>query len=375
MDARTRARSVVSRRLCNELEWLTEDSLACAPRTYRNPVVIELFLSPDAAGRTERIRYSGPEFQQVSGLSASSAGVLLSTSPNDQHLGLVPLDAAGEVRRVSSGGITDLPAAGWTASGVLVFGASVQGHLRVMALSPDGRVETVGAGSAAEVPLAVLGEAIVFGRFPAGETSIPFFETPFGRRFPDGELFRRASPGAAPVPLGSTRGFTGLFCPGAEAVSCLLAERSGTEVDAVDWDPATGARGRRRAHWSLTSFAGIGALSPDGSTLAQVRRVLGHVELSLLDLERGTRRLVSAPGVSLDFPSWQPDGTLLAVGASDGERGIVRVRDSGAIERVAGVPVPARDRREDRGHPDDGRPPDPLVDRPASGLIPGVSSP
>ena len=111
----------------------------------------------------------------------------------------------------------------------------------------------------------------------------------------------------------------------------------------MDWDPATGARGRGRAHWSLTSFASIGALSPDGRTLAQVRRVVGHVELSLLDLESGTRGLISAPDVSLDFPRWLPDGTLLAVGASDGERGIVRVRDSGAIERVAVVPVPARD--------------------------------
>jgi hypothetical protein len=306
-------------------------------------VVIELVLPAGSGEGTERLRYSGPEYHQVSGLSASSAGVVLSTSPNDQHLGLLDLDAAGEVRRVSSGGVTDLPAAGWTSSGSLIFGANVQGHLRIMALRPDGRVEAVRTGPAAEVPLAVLGESIVFGRFPGGETSIPFFETPFGRRYPAGELLRLAYPGAATVSLGRTQGFTGLFCASGGATSCLLAERSGTEVDLIDWDPATGARGRRRAHWSLLSFASIGALSPDGRTLAQVRRVVGHVELSLLDLESGTRRRISAPDVSLDFPRWQRDGTLLAVGASEVERDIVRVRFSEEIERVAIVPVPARD--------------------------------
>jgi serine/threonine protein kinase len=342
MTTGTRIRTLVSRRICGELEWLTEASLACAPRNYRNPVVLELLLPVGAGLGTERLRYSGPEYQQVSGLSASSAGVLLSTSPNDQHLGLLNLDGVEGARRVSSGGITDLPPVGWTASGTLIFGANMQGHLRIMALRPDGRVETVHTGPAAEVPLAVLGEAIVFGRFPGGESTIPFFETPFGRRYPDGELFRIASPGAAAESLGRTRGFTALFCASGEATSCLLVERSGTEVDAVDWDPATGARGRPRARWSLTRYASVGAVSPDRRTLAQVQRVLGHVDLSLLDLESGARRRVHSADLSLDFPRWRPDGTLLAVGASDRERGIFRVRDSGEIERVAVVPVPVR---------------------------------
>ncbi len=106
MTPGTGAVAVVSHRICNHLEWLTENSLACDPRTFRNPVVIELLLPSGAGEATERVRYSGPEYQQLSGLSASSAGVLLSISPNDKHLGLLALDAPGSLGRIASGSIT-----------------------------------------------------------------------------------------------------------------------------------------------------------------------------------------------------------------------------------------------------------------------------
>jgi len=341
MAIENRAVAIVSRRICKQLEWLTANSLACAPRTFRNPLVIELLLAAGGGATTERVRYDGPEYQEVSGLSASSAGVLLSTSPNDQHLGLLALDAPGKVRRISSGGITDLPAVGWTSSGRLIFGASERGHLRIMALHSDGTIETVRTGPAAEVPLAVFGETIVFGRFSGGERTIPFFETPFGRKYPDGELFRLVLPGGAIESLGETRAFSALVCAAGRASPCLLVERSGGDVIAIDWDPTTGARGRERARWLLTSYAASSALSPDGRTLAQVRRVLDRGELSLLDLDTGNRRRIHIPGTSLDFPHWRPDGALLAIRSRGGERGIVRVRDVEAIEMVA--VVPARD--------------------------------
>jgi hypothetical protein len=333
-----RSVQIVSHRICKELEWLTDDSLACAPRTFRNPLVVELTLH---AGReaTEQVRYSGPEYHQVSALYASSAGVLLSTSPNDQHLALVALDGSATSRPIASGGITDLPPAGWTTSGQLIFGANEQGHLRIMALHDDGAIETVRTGPAGEVPLAVFGETIVFGRFPDGERTVPFFETPIGRKYPDGELFRLARPGAAIQPLGATPSFSALMCAAGRDAPCLLAERVGREAVAIDWDARTGARGRERARWLMTSYAANGALSPDGHTLAQVRRVLARSELSLLDLDTGDRRRIVVPGMSLDFPRWQPDGTLLAMRMRGGERGIVRVRGE-AIEMVAAVPRP-----------------------------------
>ena len=80
----------------------------------------------------------------------------------------------------------------------MIFGANVQGHLRIMRMHPDGRVETVRTGPAAEVPFGVLGETIVFGRFPGDESTIPFLETPLGRNYPDGELFRLALPDGTP---------------------------------------------------------------------------------------------------------------------------------------------------------------------------------
>jgi protein kinase-like protein len=341
MNTRTRAVQVVSHRHCAELEWLTESSLVCVPATFRSPVVVELLLSGGGHEAEERVRYRGPELQALTQLAVSSAGVVFSTTPNDQHLGLVALDAPGHARRIVSGGITDLPAAGWTSSGLLVFGASVRGQLRIMALRPDGGIDTVRTGPAAEVPLVVLGDTIVFGRFPGGESTIPFFEAPVGRRYPDGELFRLVLTGGAPEPLGRTSGFHALLCAGGRATPCLLAERSGGDAIAIDWDPETGARGRQRARWRMGSYPGVSALSPDGRTLAQVSRYSGRYgELSLLDLESGARRRIQAPAWrSLDFPTWQPDGTLLALGArGEGETGIVRVGGGENIEMIAVVP-------------------------------------
>jgi hypothetical protein len=352
MTAGTGTAAVISHRICKDLEWLTESSLLCGPRRFQNPVILELLLPAGGGEATERLRYNGPEYHQLSGLSASADGVLFSTSPNHKHLELVTLDAPAKRRRISPGGTTtDLAAVGWTSSGLLIFGASVQGHLRIMALRPDGGMEAVRIGPAAEVPLAVFGEIVVFGRFPGGESTIPFFEPPFGRKYPDGELFRLALPGGAVESLGATRGFSELLCAGGSATPCLLAERSGGEVIAIDWDAATGTRGRERARWSITSYASSSALSPDGRTLAQVERIstassavaspMGRADLSLLDLESGKRRRIASAGTSLDFPSWQPGGALLAMGSSAGDRGIVRVRDAEKIESVA--VVPARD--------------------------------
>ncbi|TMQ15900.1 MAG: hypothetical protein E6J90_24700 [Deltaproteobacteria bacterium] len=338
VNTATRTQAIALHNDCAFFEWLTENSLVCQSLTFRKPTVVELLLPADGGEATHRVRYSGPEFQVVAGLSVSSAGVLLSISPNDLHLGLLALGAPEGVQRISSGGITDLPAAGWTSSGSLIFGASVQGHLRIMARRSDGRVETVRKEPDAEVPLVVLGETIVFGRFPGGESTIPFFEVYLGRRYPDGELFRLALPSGDVTSLGKTRGFLALLCAGGRATPCLLTERSEGDVIAIDWDAETGARGRERARWPLTRYAPRNALSPDGRTLAQVQMALWRGgELSLLDLESGNRRRIPYRGTALDFPRWHPDGTLLAIGSSNGERGIVRVRDAENIEMAAVV--------------------------------------
>ena len=336
MKTGTGAVSVVSHRTCKLVEWLTENSLACVPLTFQRPVLIELLIPAGGGEATERVRYNGPEYQQMGDeLSTSSAGVLFMTTPNDLHLGLVALDAPGNVRRISSGGITDLPAAGWTSSGLLIFGANVQGHLRIMAMGTDGRIERLREGPVAEVPLVVLGETIVFGRFPGGESTIPFEEVPVGRRYPDGELFRLDLPGGAVQPMGSTRGFSAILCAGGRATPCLLAERSQGDMIAVDWDAETGARGRQRARWSMTSYPGQSALSPDARTLAQLQGFFGINEISLLDLESGDRRVIHVPGTSFHSPRWLADGTLIAMASSRaGESRIVRVSDAQEIETV-----------------------------------------
>ena len=332
-----RSVEIVSHRICKDLEWLTPRSLACVPRAFRTPLVIELRLPAGGGSATEHVRYNGPEYQQVSQLATSAAGVLLSTSPNDKHLALVSL-ATGDVRRISSGGVTDLPAVGWTRSGRLIFGASTQGHLRIMAVARDGTIETVHSGSDAEVPLAVFGETVVFGRFAGGERTIPFFETPHGRRFPPrGELFALDLATGAVASLGVTTNFSALLC-GDRA--CLLAEgTAGSEVIAIDWEPSTGARGRERARWLMTSYASTAALSPDGRKLAQVQRVLGRGALSVLDLASGERRRIDGSGAPLDFPRWEPNGTLVAIRTSGDARGIVRIADTNEVSLVAAVPV------------------------------------
>ena len=336
LDLRTGAIATVSHRFCAGLEWLTDESLVCGPLTFRRPTVIELQLR--AGGEAiERVRYNGPEYNVLTGLAVSSAGIALATSPNDQHLGLLPIDPPGELQMLASGSITDLPAAGSTSSGALIFGANVRGRLRIMAARPDGSIETVHTGTAAEVPVAVLGESIVFGRFPGGESTVPFFEAPLGRRYPDGELFRIDHPGDRPRSLGPTRGFHAMQCS-TNPVTCLLAERSGGDVIAIDWDPQTGARGRERARWSMSTFPGTPQLSPDATTLAQIERFHG---ISLLDLATGKRRRVAAgQWRELAYATWQPDGTLLALAyATETEAWLVRVRDPDIIEKVIAQPL------------------------------------
>jgi hypothetical protein len=211
----------------------------------------------------------------------------------------------------------------------------VQGHLRIMRRHPGGAIEAVRTGPAAEVPLLVLGDTIIFGRFPGGESTIPFIEPPIGRKYPDGELFR-LPPGGAPESLGKTHDFVTLFCAGGRATPCLLAEHTGDDVIAVDWNARTGARGRERGRWSLTRYGGkSGSLSPDGRTLAQVQRFFGNGEISLLDLESGHRRRVAVPGTFFYFSGWQADGTLVAMATRADGSGIMRVRDAGAIEMAA----------------------------------------
>ena len=328
----------ISTRRCETIAWLTRGSLLCAPRNMRSVILVELVLAEDGQA-VERIRYSGPEYQAVVGLGVSSAGVLFGTYGIDRHLGLLALDRPGKVQPISSGGITDLFAAGWTSSGSLIFGANLQGRLRIMRRRPDGSIETVRTGPAAEVPLLVLGETIIFGRFPGGESTIPFIEPPLGRRYPPGELFRLA-PGGAIESLGETRDFVTLYCAGGRAPPCLLAELSGNDVVAIDWDVATGARGPERARWSLTDYGGKSAsLSPDGTTLAQVQRFYGTGELSLLDLASGHRRRIAVPGAPFYFAGWQADGTLVAMTATADGSGIARVRDASRIE-MAAVAVP-----------------------------------
>ena len=328
--------AVVSHRRCDTIAWLTDHSLVCAPLQYRRPSMIELLLPTDGGEATERFRYNGPEFTQLAELATSSAGVLFATSPFEFHLAILDLDAPGAVRPIGSGGVSDLPLAGWTSSGSLIFGTSVQGQLRIMRRLPDGTIETLRRGPAAEVPLVVLGETIIFGRFPGGEATIPFVEPPYGRKFPDGELFRLAPDGAL-TPLGVTRGFRGIMCAAGRAPPCLLEEYSGNDVVAIDWDAESGARGRERARWNVKSYSAFGALSPDGRTVAQVQRYRDTGAMSLLDLESGRRQTLDYPQTSLHFASWLPDGSLLAVGSKDGDTDLLRVRDPETVEVVAVV--------------------------------------
>src|SRR5262249_39616390 len=148
----------------------------------------------------------------------------------------------------------DLAPAGWTTSGSLIFGANMRGRLQMMALRSDGDVVAVHPSPEAEVPLVVLGESIVFGRFPNGERTIPRGEGFVGRVFPTtGELLRLDADGVV-SDLGPTHGFLSLICAGDRAPPCLLVERtSAGKAVAFAWDPETGRRGREVARWPLSS--------------------------------------------------------------------------------------------------------------------------
>ncbi len=337
VDVATRTATVVARRECRCLDWLSARSLGCVDPRDGAPVVVELTL-PDGSGEAiPHDRYVAPAYSSFMQLIGTSAGVFMQTGSRRAHLVALDLEHPGSPRPIATGSVTDVAPAGWTSSGALIFGANMHGRLQIMARYPDGTIDVVRAASVAEVPLVVLGDTIVFGQFPGGDRSIPMADELYGRKFPDGELYR-LDPGAAPRPLGPTHGFLALRCAGDRAPPCLLIEHEGDDARAVWWDPASGARGREVSHWSLMQ-KGFQALAPDAHTLAHVVFPSGSIavshlqlgELELEDLESGGVRRISVPEHPFRYLAWEPNGVLVETGGSaDGYNGeVMRIRDDG----------------------------------------------
>ncbi len=333
VDVATRTSSVVASRMCYAVDWLGPRSLACVEARDGARALVDLAL-PEGPGEVRaRDRFVSPLFTSLVGVRGTSAGVFLRAQSLEQRLGTLDLERPGQLSMLATGSITDVAPAGWTASGSLIFGANMHGRLQIMALRPDGRIDVVRAGPAAEVPLTVLGETIVFGRFPGGENLIPRGDIIYGRLYPvHGELFRLGAEGNI-VALGPTNGFLALRCAGDRAPPCLLIEKSGDNASAARWDPESGARGREVARWSL-SREGFHTLAPDGRTLAHVSfggdPGAGNV-IELVDLDGGDVRRLHA-GDWFRNLAWEPDGTLIGIRAII-PVGVYRIRD-GSIHNI-----------------------------------------
>lgn len=296
-------------------DWSGPTELLCEERRHDRSVLVELSLTPALEVAQARDRYVAPRYENAVSPRCTTAGFFFGTRSQSERLVALDLgrpEAAPAI--LSTDSLTDLPAAGWTSKNDLIFGADVGGRLQIMARHPDGSIDVVEPGPSAEVPLVVLGDSLIFGRFPDGEQSIPRVDYRFTREYPrEGELFRREPDGTV-VPLGPTHGFVGVVCAGDRTRPCLLLELEGDDVQAFAWDPETGARGAPASHWLRQERIGP-ALSPDGRTLAlvAVEGTQSH-GVELVDLVNGQRRRWDFLSSAFRSLAWQPDGALLAVG-------------------------------------------------------------
>jgi len=316
---------------CKHVDWLTSASIVCVREEDPREVVYELRLG--GAGEPRRI-YAGPPYQPIVGLRITQAGALLSTNDPRQHLHVLDIDSRS-LRPVDADTLMDTHG-GWTSDGSLVFGGQVWGRFKLYALRPDGSTGPIQEAPVAEIPLCVLGDVIIYGRFPDGEMS--FTRSP--PRVAKGEvaLFRRTL-SSAPVALGTTRGFIDLLCAGDRAPPCYLVERDddakvdssrgGTPHRLVEWSPETGTRGRTVLRWLAATGWGLPALSPDGRLVARPRKD-GQIELQPID--------GGAPNVlpceycqGPKYPTWDPDRNLVTNGYPNNQT-LVRVRPDGNFE-------------------------------------------
>jgi hypothetical protein len=314
-------------------DWLSDRSLVCPLLRDAAYSLVEIGLSPDGEASAPRDRFALPEYDAAWGLQATASGVLFVTSSNREQLQVLDLQHPGTPRPLLTGSVTDIQPAGWTSTGALIFGASVHGRLTMMARRPDGQIEALRpAPAAAEIPLAVLGDTVIFGRFPGAERTLLSIGK-VARLYPvDGELFRLSA--GTTTSLGPTHAFTELRCAGDRAPPCVLTERvSETDLAAVKWDPVTGARGPVVARWSMLA-RGLSGLAPDGHTLVQAVSPVAEssTQLVLVDLDGGGERSLSFPGYSFRSLTWQPDGALIATGVTDSAYVIVRLREGAPPE-------------------------------------------
>jgi len=303
--------------LCVDLAWLTPRSLACGRTEEARVVVWEIALE---GGRERSKRHVGPEYEALAFLQATPAGVFLETCSLEQQLTLFDPDS-GVWAPVRTGAVTDTHVAGWTRDGSMIFGAQVAGRLSPFRRAPGGTLELIQNGPVAEIPLVVLGDDIIYGRFPDGEKTFPYNHPAAG----EVQLLRRTL-ASEPVALGSSHQLTDVMCAGDRSPPCYLAEMVDSDVRAVEWDPVTGTRGREVARWAGGGIFETPALSADGRRLA---RVSPEGQIEVIDLGGGPpARVPCRECATPQFLTWDPNGDLLVTAFERGYR-LLRVRSDG----------------------------------------------
>jgi hypothetical protein len=257
-------------------------------------------------------------------LRTSKAGILLAAFSLEQQLALVDT-AARRAVPIPTGLLTHTHAAGWLGDGSLIFGGHVDGRIGIFRRWPDGRIDLVKPPAAdSEIPLIVLGDDIVYGRFPGGERTYPYTDPAAG----DVALFRRTPDGRS-LPLGISHRLIELVCAGDRAPPCFLLEAVSEGARAVAWDPRDGRRGAEAARWQLGGMLESPALSPDGRSFA---RPANREGFAVIPTDGGPPRPGACAGCGqLTFLTFDPQGSLLAAGLG-GDYRLIRIGADGGVD-------------------------------------------
>jgi hypothetical protein len=329
--------------LCFPVDWLSDASLVCGAMLPDGAELLnEVAVPSEEREPSVRQRLASAPYVNIGTvLRGTEHGLFFTSWALPQRLHAVDLDRPGSLRPLVTGSVADLPVAGWTPRGTMIFGASLHGHLQILEERSAGDAVVVHPTEAADVPLMVLGDAIIFGRFPGGEAAIPRADYPYGRFYPRWGFLFRLGPGGELRALGPTNGFVALRCAGDRALPCLLFERDQSlSAHATQWDPETGARSREVLRFAQNQEIGH-ALAPDGHTLARaVTSTGGSGVLELIDLDGGAPRRPALGAHLVRDLTFAPDGAVIATGCPS-DCYVLRIREGAAEPEVLYGPTPA----------------------------------
>jgi Tol biopolymer transport system component len=306
-------------------------------------------------GKAKRVTQWAGSYLRGLSTSADGRSLVFQKTTQQAQAYLGELAAGGtrmtRARRLSDDEAFDWPTA-WTAdSKAVLFESDRNGKSGIFkqGISQDTAEPVVTGPQNASLPrLSADGAWILYGEWPSqGPLTTDHF-TP--RR-----LMRIPVRGGVPQFVLETRTTSDYRCARAPASLCVVSELSGDgkQVTLTEFDPLKG-RGKvlRTVQNDIANFFAGGTVSPDGTTFAHPRSVVGEIQVRLLSLSGEPDREFRVKGwPNITGLDWSPDSKGLYVGSASPQsrtllyvdlKGNARVlwQFKGAGGPISGVPSP-----------------------------------